>query len=79
MIRRCFMCALISLAGSVAACALFGLGLYLTSAAEVAAAVFVGALVSLFLAAIYYLREVRMALSSVRDEARHLHHLKTAA
>jgi urease beta subunit len=32
--------------------------------------VFVGAMISLFVAACYYLREVNVALSSVRDEAR---------
>ena len=78
LIRRCFLFALMSLAGSVAACMLFGFGLYFPKAAYAAAIVFVCALMSLFIAAIHYIREVRMALTSVRDEARHLH-LKKAA
>jgi multisubunit Na+/H+ antiporter MnhB subunit len=72
MIRKCFLCALISLTGSIAACFLFGVGLYVPDAAIAAAIVFVIALIFLFVAAIHYIREVRVALSSVRDEARDL-------
>ena len=79
MIRQCFLSALISLAGSIAACFLFGLGLYVPKAAVAAAIVFVGALIFLFIAAIHYLREVRVALSSVRDEARDLRFMDLGA
>jgi Protein of unknown function (DUF2721) len=72
IIRQCFLSALISLAGSIAACFLFGVGLYVPQAAVAAAIVFVAALIMLFVATIHYAREVRMALSSVRDEARDL-------
>lgn len=72
MIRKCFLCALISLTGSIAACFLFGVGLYVPDAAIAAAIIFVIALIFLFVAAIHYIREVRVALSSVRDEARDL-------
>jgi hypothetical protein len=70
MIRRCFLFVLLSLAATVAACLLLGLGLYWTDAAIVAAAVFVLGLISLLIGTIYYIREVMVALSSVQQEAR---------
>jgi uncharacterized protein DUF2721 len=70
LIRRCFLLALISLAGIIASCLLLGFGLYWPQAAVMSVIVFVGAMISLFVAACYYLREVNVALSSVRDEAR---------
>lgn len=72
MIRRCFLLVLISLAGSIAACLLLGLGVYWKEAAFAAAGVFVVALISLFAGTIYYIREVTVALSSVQQEARDL-------
>jgi ABC-type multidrug transport system fused ATPase/permease subunit len=72
MIRQCFLSALISLAGSISACLLLGLGLYVHGAAIAAAMVMVAALIFLLLAVLHYIREVRVALSSVRDEARDL-------
>ena len=73
MIRQCFLSALVSLAGSIAACLLLGLGLYFKQAAVAAAIVLVAALVFLLIAVFHYIREVRVAMSSVRDEARDLH------
>jgi Protein of unknown function (DUF2721) len=70
MIRRCFLMALIALAGTITACLLLGFGLYIKQAALVAVIVFVLALICLLAATIYYAREVRVALSSVHDEAR---------
>jgi hypothetical protein len=49
---------------------LLGLGLYWAKAAVVAAIVFVLGLICLFAGAIYYIREVMVALSSVRQESR---------
>jgi hypothetical protein len=72
IIRRCFLLVLISLAGSIAACLLLGLGVYWEEAAFAAAAAFVVALVCLFAGTIYYIREVTVALSSVQQEARDL-------
>lgn len=72
IIRRCFLLVLISLAGSIAACLLLGLGVYWKEAAFAAAVVFVVALVFLFVGTIYYIREVMVALSSVQQEARDL-------
>ena len=70
LIRRCFLLALISLAGTIASCLLLGFGLYFQQAALLAVIVFVVAMISLLGAAGYYLREVNVALSSVREEAR---------
>jgi Protein of unknown function (DUF2721) len=70
MIRRCFLLVLISLAGTIASCLLLGLGLYWNEAADAAVVVFVLALVCLLAGTCYYIREVTVALSSVRNEAR---------
>ena len=72
-IRRSFVLALISLAGTIASCMLLGLGLYFKNAAVAAVFVFVLALICLLAATIYYLHEVNIALSSVREEERDLH------
>jgi len=72
MIRRCFLFALGSLAGTILSCLLLGLGLYVNGVAIIAVMVFVMALICLLVAIVYYIREVTVALSSVRDEARDL-------
>lgn len=69
MIRRCFLLALISLVGTIASCLLLGIGLYWTGAAVAAVVVFVMAMICLLGATIHYIREVVVALSSVRNEA----------
>ena len=69
LIRVAFLLTLVSLAGTVTTCLLLGLGLYWRIAELLAAIVFVLSLFSLLAGAIYYLREVNVALSSVRDEA----------
>lgn len=70
IIRTCFLLALISLAGTIASCLLLGFGLYWKEAALAAVVVFVVAMICLLAATLYYVREVTVALSSVRDEAR---------
>jgi len=72
MIRRCFLLALISLAGTIASCLLLGLGLYWKNAAVASVILFVPAMICLLAGTCYYIREVTLALSSVRDEARDL-------
>jgi hypothetical protein len=72
IIRRSFLMTLISLAATIASCLLLGLGLYLPGASLAAAVVFVVAMVCLLAGTMYYIREVMVALSSVRDEARDL-------
>ncbi len=70
MIRRCFLLSLVSLAGTILSCLLLGLGLYWQEAAIAAVLVFVSAIVCLLAATLYYVREITIALSSVREEAR---------
>ncbi len=70
MIRRCFLMALASLAGTITSCLLLGLGLYWRDAGVVAVAVFVAAMICLLAATWYYIREVMVALTSVQQEAR---------
>jgi len=72
MIQRCFLFALISLAGTIASCLLLGFGLYTKTAALAAVIVFVLSMMCLLIGVLYYIAEVTVALSSVRDEARDL-------
>lgn len=69
MIQRCFLLVLISLAGTIASCLLLGLGVYWEKAAVAAVVLFVLAMICLLAGTFYYIREVIVALSSVRDEA----------
>ncbi|ABF42126.1 hypothetical protein Acid345_3125 [Candidatus Koribacter versatilis Ellin345] len=70
LIRRCFLSALISLCCSITSCLLLGLGLYRQRAAIAAVIVFIAALFCLLAAGVYYMREVMVSLSSVREESR---------
>jgi drug/metabolite transporter (DMT)-like permease len=72
LIRRAFLFSLLALVGTLISCLLLGLGLYWEAAAVVAVVVFVAAMLVLLVGAVYYIREVMVALSSVRDEARDL-------
>ena len=72
MIRRSFTCALMSLIGVLSSCLLLGLGLYVEDVALAAVVVFVLSMVLLLGAAVYYVKEVNDALSSVQEEERDL-------
>ena len=67
MIRRCFLFVLISLAGTITSCLLLGFGLYWEEAAVAAVAVFVLSMICLLLGTFYYIREITIGLSSVRN------------
>jgi hypothetical protein len=69
LIRRCFLLALLSLAGTITSCLLLGFGLYWSQAAVASVVLFVLAMVCLLVGTVYYIREVTVALSSVRREA----------
>ena len=69
LIRCAFVLTLYGLIGTIATCLLLGAGLYWRWAEEAAVIVFVLSILSLFAGAVYYAREVRVALSSVREEA----------
>jgi hypothetical protein len=58
---------------------LLGCGLYWTTVAVGAAVVFVSSMLALLVGVVYYLREVMVALSSVRDEARDLNFMNVDA
>src|SRR6266536_1748747 len=79
IVRRSFLLALISLVGTISSCLLLGLGLYVKDAALAAAIVFVAAMVCLLAAALYYIREVTVSLSSVNEEARDLRFMDLGA
>jgi len=72
MIRRAFLFALFALAGTLLSCLLLGLGLYWRAAAVAAAIAVVLSMISLLVCAAFYIGEVRVALSSVQDEAHDL-------
>jgi drug/metabolite transporter (DMT)-like permease len=69
MVRRTFLLSLVALVGTLVSCLLLGFGLYWRPAALAAAAVFVAAMVALLIGVLYYIREVTVALTSVRQEA----------
>jgi hypothetical protein len=69
MIRKAFMLTLTSLTGTILSCLLLGIGIYLGDAALLAAACFIVSILALLLGGVFYLREVAMALTSVRNEA----------
>lgn len=70
MIQRCFLLVLTSLVGTITSCLLLGIGLYWKDAAVAAVVLFVLALICLLAGTFYYICEVTVALSSVRNEAR---------
>jgi drug/metabolite transporter (DMT)-like permease len=72
LVRRAFLLSLVSLVGTLISCLLLGLGLYWEVAAIAAVIVFVASMLVLLVGAVYYIREVTVALSSVREEARDL-------
>jgi hypothetical protein len=69
MVCHAFVLTLYALVGTIAACLLLGAGLYWQWAEGAAAIVFVLSILSLLGGMIEYAREVRVALSSVREEA----------
>lgn len=69
MIRRAFVFTLYGLIGTIASCLLLGGGLYSRWCEGAAAIVFVLSTLTVLIGMIYYAREVRVALTSVRTEA----------
>ena len=69
MIRRAFVLTLYGLIGTIVTCLLLGGGLYWRWAQLAAASIFVLSILVLLCGMVYYAREVRVALSSVREEA----------
>ena len=71
MVRKAFLLVLFSLVGTIVSCLLLGLGLYWANAHVLAVAVFVAAILSMLVGAFFYLAEILVALSSVREEAKY--------
>jgi hypothetical protein len=69
MIRKAFLSTLYSLLGTVTTCLLLGLGLYLRYAQVMAVVLFVISMIGLLAGIIHYVREMGVALASVREEA----------
>jgi hypothetical protein len=69
MIRRAFVWTLYSLTGTIASCLLLGMGLYWQHLQMVAAVIFVISMIAQLTGIMYYVREVSLALTSVREEA----------
>jgi uncharacterized protein DUF2721 len=79
LVRRAFLLTLIALVGTLVSCLLLGLGLYWNAVAIAAAALFVASMLALLVGTLYYLGEVTVALSSVRDEARDMQFMDLGA
>jgi hypothetical protein len=69
IIRKAFVWTLYSLQGTIATCLLLGLGLYWQQAQVMAAVLFVISMIGLLVGMMFYIREVSVALTSVREEA----------
>lgn len=78
-IRRAFLFTLLSLAGTIVACLLLGLGRYWLQAQVLAAFTLVAAILCLLVGTLYYLAEMVEALSSVRDEAKYYRYMQVGA
>ena len=68
-IRRAFLCVLTSLCGTILTCLLLGLGLYLPAAQMFAIGLFIAAVISMLAGVLFYVSEISVALSSVKEEA----------
>lgn len=73
LMRRAMVLTLTSLAGTIVSCLLLGLGLYWEIARLLAAAIFVASILCMLAGTGYYLAEIKVALSSVREEAKYYH------
>ena len=73
LIRKAMLFVLLCLVGTIFSCLLLGLGLYWEIARICAVAFFVAAILSMLAGTCYYLSEIRIALISVRNEAKYYH------
>lgn len=77
LIRKAMLLTLLCLAGTIFSCLLLGLGLYSELARLIAVGIFVASILSMLAGTCFYVAEIRIALSSVREEAKY-YHLMTA-
>lgn len=73
LIRKAMLLVLVSLIGTIACCLLLGLALYYEWARIVAVIVFVVSIFSMLAGTCFYVAEIQIALSSVREEAKYYH------
>lgn len=73
LIRKAMVLMLVSLVGTTFSCLLLGLALYWEAAQVVAVAIFVASILCMLAGTGYYLAEITVALSSVREEAKYYH------
>jgi amino acid permease len=72
-IRKACLFVLVALAGTIGTCMLLGLALFWPAAEPFAAVLLTLSIFSLFIGTMYYVTEISVALSSVREEAKHFH------
>jgi hypothetical protein len=73
LIRKAMLLTLLSLAGVTVCCLLLGLALYWEFARVLAVATFVASILCMLAGTGHYIAEIKVALSSVRDEAKYYH------
>jgi hypothetical protein len=72
-IRKACLFVLVALAGTIATCMLLGLTLFWPAAEPFAGVLLTLSIFSLFVGTMYYVAEIGVALSSVREEAKYFH------
>ncbi len=77
LIRNAMRFVLGGLVGTILSCLLLGLGLYARIADAMAVAVFVAGTIGMLVGTCYYLSEINVSLSSVREEAQYYHLMDT--
>lgn len=77
LIRKAMLLILVCLAGTIFCCLLLGLAVYWEIARVLAIGVFVASILSMLAGTGYYLAEITVALSSVRNEAKYYHLMDT--
>ncbi len=73
LIRNAMRFVLAGLVGTILSCLLLGFGLYARVAEAIAVVAFVAGIVSMLVGTCYYLSEINVSLSSVREEAQYYH------
>ena len=77
LIRKAMQFVLAGLVGTIMSCLLLGLGLYSRIADVIAVAVFVASIIGMLIGTCFYLAEINVSLSSVREEAKYYHLMDT--
>ena len=77
LIRKSMLLVLIALIGTTVTCLLLGLALYNEAVGIAAVAVFVAAILLLLAGTCFYAAEIRIALRSVREEAKYYYLMDT--